>query len=189
MHGTPVIKSSAHKAKHWKWWLALGLISVIYLTKIFPPTLSGDFRTWVHRVISSNGSWSHVRFQTPASNPLSAPLSQPATLGVAFGWHKDRGSVRFVPRITVYTTGISNVLAPASAKVLSVNGHDLTLSLGTIRVQFLGLRNVLVHPGQVVLARQTLGQMNGAIQIAVTRDQLPVNPLAPEYFGTDWLRH
>ncbi|WP_053961060.1 hypothetical protein [Sulfobacillus thermosulfidooxidans] len=189
MQGTPVIKSRAHKAKYWKWWLALGLISVIYLTQIFPPTLSGDVRIWIHEVISSNGSWSHAHLKLPATNQLSAPLSQFATLGVAFGWHNDHGTMRFVPRITVYTTGAASVLAPSSAKVLSVNGHDLTLAMGTVHIEFLGLRTVLVHPGQVVLPRQNLGQMNHSIQIAVTRDQLPVNPLGPEYFGSDWLRH
>ncbi|MCL4495697.1 MAG: hypothetical protein M1294_12885 [Firmicutes bacterium] len=183
----PAFGASAPRSKRWRWGVILGTLSVIYIISHFPVSASQNFLQWIEAQRGPGVSPTQSASRHLVESRWANPVGLSGTLTRAFGWSREHGSMLFSPGVTINLPHAANVMAPSPAQVSQIAGHAITLTVSGIRVQFRGLSRVFVHQDQQLARNQIVGRTPGQLTIVVSHGQLPVNPLTPEYFGTQWI--
>ncbi len=175
------------RPKKWRWLAVLGFLGAIYIAGHLPFHTVRDLPHWIQRQLSSKTS---ARRALTASSPKSSwanPLTGPSRVIQSFGWHREQGSMVFSPGIQLHVPYPENVMTPVPGQVSRVSRHMVSVKSSTIQVEFQGLSKFSVHSGQKLIRHQILGHTSRHLTIIVLRGNLPVNPLAPQYFGSGGL--
>lgn len=141
-----------------------------------------ELDTWLHRKpsvstppASAGGHW--------------APVAAGAELVTGFGWQGQGATARWNPQVVLRVSARTPVWAGVNGRVVSRTAHQIVLQPERgLTLQESGLTDIQVSVGErVAPATLVAAGTEGRIILALWDQGLPVNPLAPAFFGSGWV--